>query len=81
MERDYPLGHPAASDYKGEPYTPPIAPHAEDYPHGHPARGGANSHSSSTPDGMHAKVLADHQANVERTREMLKHLREDHTDE
>lgn len=35
-ERDYPVGHPAASDYAGEPYTPPPPPLGRDYPVGHP---------------------------------------------
>lgn len=35
-ERDYPVGHPAASDYKGEHYTPPPPPLGRDYPVGHP---------------------------------------------
>lgn len=41
-ERDFPIGHPAASDYNREPYTPPRAPHAEDFPEGNPARMGKN---------------------------------------
>ena len=36
VERDYPIGHPAASDYNGEPYNPPPPPLARDYPPGHP---------------------------------------------
>lgn len=36
VERDYPVGHPAASDYNGEPYTPPPPPLGRDYPVGHP---------------------------------------------
>jgi len=41
-ERDWPTGHPAAPDYKGEAFTPPPPPFASDWPEGHPARGGAN---------------------------------------
>jgi len=41
-ERDWPTGHPAASDYRGESYTPPDPPFAVDWPKGHPCRDGAN---------------------------------------
>lgn len=58
MERDFPVGHPAASDYKGEPYTPPSAPFGEDFPRGHPARGGANVGTLDSPDGMRAAANA-----------------------
>jgi hypothetical protein len=57
MERDFPVGHPAASDYAGEPYTPPRAPHGEDFEVGHPARGGKNIGAADTPDGMRAAHL------------------------
>jgi hypothetical protein len=67
MERDYPVGHPAASDYKGEPYTPPRAPYAEDFPPGHPARGGKNASRLDTPDGTHDATVKEWQANAERT--------------
>lgn len=36
VERDYPVGHPASSDYAGQPYTPPPPPLGRDYPVGHP---------------------------------------------
>lgn len=42
-ERDWPKGHPAASDYNGEPYSAPPPPFAEDWPVGHPARLGKNN--------------------------------------
>ena len=51
-ERDFPIGHPAASDYNGEPYVPPSAYRLVDYPPGHPAHAGANSGQLDTPDGM-----------------------------
>lgn len=35
-ERDYPIGHPKAVDYDGEPYTPPPPPLGRDWPVGHP---------------------------------------------
>jgi len=54
MERDYPVGHPAASDYRGEPYTPPRAPFSEDFAPGHPARDGKNISALDSPDGMRA---------------------------
>lgn len=57
MERDFPIGHPAASDYNGEPYNPPRAPYGEDFPEGHPARGGANISPLDTADGMRAALL------------------------
>lgn len=53
-ERDYPVGHPAAPDYNGEPYFPNTAPFGEDFPKGHPARGGVNIPANCTPDGMRA---------------------------
>lgn len=54
QERDYPVGHPAASDYKGEAYHPNRAPFEEDYPKGHPARDGKNVSHLDTPDGHRA---------------------------
>jgi hypothetical protein len=54
MERDYPIGHPAASDFRGENYVPPISPYALDYDPAHPAHAGRNSDEKSTPDGMRA---------------------------
>jgi hypothetical protein len=54
MERDYPVGHPAASDYNGEPYTPQGAHSRFDYPPGHPAHGGKNVGTLDTADGMRA---------------------------
>ncbi len=54
MERDFPVGHPAASDYKGEPYFPQTAPFGQDFPKGHRARGGANISALDTPDGSRA---------------------------
>lgn len=41
-ERDWPTGHPSASDYQGERYTPPEPPFGFDWPEGHPCRLGAN---------------------------------------
>lgn len=61
MERDFPVGHPAACDYIGEPYTPPRAPFGEDFAPGHPARSGKNIGALDTPDGMRAAHLADSQ--------------------
>jgi hypothetical protein len=61
MERDFPVGHPAASDYAGEPYTPPRAPHGEDYEVGHPARGGKNVSPLDTQDGMRSAHLVQAQ--------------------
>lgn len=52
MERDFPVGHPAASDYKGEPYVRPGVPYTEDFEQGHPARGGKNRGELDTPDGV-----------------------------
>jgi hypothetical protein len=69
-ERDYPVGHPAASDYKGERYIPPRAPFADDFNYDHPARGGKNSSAIDTPDGYRAFVLEQDKANVERTASM-----------
>lgn len=51
-ERDYPVGHPAASDYNGQKYTPPRAPWQDDFDADSPARGGANTNPLDTPDGM-----------------------------
>lgn len=51
-ERDYPVGHPAAGDYKGEAYADKFASYAYDFPEDHPARGGKNIADTDTPDGM-----------------------------
>lgn len=67
MERDYPVGHPAASDYKGEPYTPPRAPHAEDFAPDSAARGGRNIGKLDTPDGSHARTVQESKDNAART--------------
>lgn len=56
-ERDYPVGHPAASDYKGEPYRPPFSALAEDFPEGNAARGGSNVAVIDTPDGRNSDLL------------------------
>lgn len=69
MERDYPIGHPAASDYKGERYVPPRAPFAEDFPPDHPARAGKNITALDTPDGMRAQTVQVWQENAKRTAE------------
>jgi hypothetical protein len=61
QERDFPVGHPAASDYKGQPYHPNRAPFEEDFPVGHPARGGRNVSLLDTPDGLHAHHLKQSQ--------------------
>lgn len=53
-ERAYPVGHPAASDYNGEPYIDPHAVFAHDYPASHPARGGKNCAKTDSPDGVRA---------------------------
>lgn len=52
MERDFPIGHPAASDYKGEAYKDPFASYMYDFPEGHPARAGKNRSELDTPDGV-----------------------------
>lgn len=62
-ERDYPEGHPAASDYKGQKYTPKRAPWSEDFPPDHPARGGKNAHANDSPDGRRAEQL-EHERDV-----------------
>ena len=54
MERDYPVGHPAAGDYKGEPYRPPSDDLLLDYPPSHPAHHGKNVSDVDTPYGMRA---------------------------
>lgn len=56
-ERDYPVGHPAASDYKGEPYVDLFASYAFDFPEGHGARGGKNRGDLDTPDGVRESHL------------------------
>lgn len=65
-ERDYPEGHPAASDYKGQRYIPPRAPFGEDFNPDHPARGGKNTSTADTPDGMRAKTVEDWKDNAKR---------------
>lgn len=55
-ERDYPVGHPAASDYKGEPYRAPFDALTHDYHGTHKARGGANVAVIDSPDGMRANL-------------------------
>ena len=67
MERDYPVGHPAASDYKGEKYTPPRAPFTDDFAANHPAHLGRNIKPLDTPDGMRAAVLDADANNAVRT--------------
>lgn len=69
MERDYPVGHPAASDYKGERYVPPRAPFSEDFAPGHPARGGKNISVLDTPDGKRAQTIRESAENAQRTAE------------
>jgi len=58
MERDYPIGHPASSDYAGQKYTPPRAPWMDDFPEDHPAHGGRNCNETDSPDGQRANLLA-----------------------
>jgi hypothetical protein len=70
VERDFPEGHPASVDYKGERYTPPRAPHSADYDEKHPAYAGKNTTALDTPDGMREQVLLDHEENIDRTRHM-----------
>jgi len=53
-ERDYPVGHPASSDYNGQPYTRGFDPNTEDFPADHPARGGKNVAVLDSPDGFRA---------------------------
>lgn len=60
-ERDYPVGHPAAPDYKGQPYRPNRAPFEEDFPVGHPARNGRNVSDLDRPDGQRAAHLKQSQ--------------------
>jgi len=55
-ERDYPIGHPAASDYKGQAYKPGFDAMAHDYRENHPARGGANVTALDSPDGKRAAL-------------------------
>jgi len=69
-ERDYPVGHPAACDYAGEPYTPQRAPWSYDFAEDHPARAGKNIDAASSPDGLRKQVLEHHAANAQRTEEM-----------
>jgi len=68
FERDYPVGHPAASDYHGEAYTPPRAPFAEDFPPDSSARGGKNTSEIDTPDGMRKQTVKEWHANAQRMR-------------
>jgi hypothetical protein len=63
-ERDFPKGHPAASDYNGEPYTPPRSPYLEEFAPGHPARNGKNIQPVDTPDGMR-KLFNTHSQNLQ----------------
>jgi hypothetical protein len=60
-ERDFPVGHPAASDFDPSTYTPPENKYYVDFPKGHPARGGANVKFIDTPDGVKENTL--HQVN------------------
>jgi len=57
MERDFPIGHPAACDFDPSSYTPPENKYYVDFPKGHPARGGANIKPVDTPDGMREAQL------------------------
>jgi hypothetical protein len=57
MERDYPIGHPAACDFNAATYTAPESPYYVDYPQGHPARNGKNVTPLSTQDGMREAQL------------------------
>lgn len=52
MERDYPIGHPSASDYKGELFIPQSVALTMDYDKSHPAHAGSNTTVLDTPDGM-----------------------------
>jgi len=70
-ERDYPVGHPAASDYKGEKYIPKRAPFSFDYEEDHPARAGRNSSAVDSPDGLRAAVREQHAANAAMTAKYL----------
>ena len=56
-ERDYPEGHPASADYKGQKYAPPRAPWTDDFAADHPARGGKNLKANDSPDGLRAEYL------------------------
>ena len=51
-ERDFPVGHPAASDYAGQPYKAPRSPFLDEFPEGHLARNGKNIRPVDSPDGM-----------------------------
>jgi len=57
-ERDFPLGHPAAADYAGQPYTRPFNPSEQDFPETHPAHGGHNVSALDTPDGLRARLTS-----------------------
>lgn len=61
MERDFPIGHPAACDFDPSTYTPPENKYYVDFVKGHPARGGSNVKAIDTPDGMREAQL--HQVN------------------
>lgn len=65
MERDFPIGHPAAVDYNGAKYTGPRAPWQDDFPADSPCRGGANTNATDTPDGMRAAHQAVQDAQAE----------------
>lgn len=66
MERDYAVGHPAASDYDGSEYNPTTAPFGQDYAPNHPARGGKNITELDTPDGTHARTVKEWHDNAAR---------------
>jgi hypothetical protein len=59
VERDFPVGHPAASDYKGEAFTDRFASYAYDFPEGHAARAGKNRGDLDTPDGVRESHLGE----------------------
>jgi hypothetical protein len=61
QERDFPEGHPAASDYTGQAWTNPAAVHDHDFPVGHPARNGGNVREIDRPDGQRAAHLKQSQ--------------------
>jgi hypothetical protein len=61
VERDFPIGHPAAADYDGSPYVDPHAIFGMDFPPGHPARDGKNVSILDTPDGMRVAILSNKQ--------------------
>jgi hypothetical protein len=61
LERDFPVGHPAAGDYAGQHYDAPRAPYGEDFRKGHPARDGGNTKATDTPDGMRVAIQCQQQ--------------------